>query len=242
MTAPRISNLPSKGGSAPAQQAHQHGSSRLSEDVTLSLPQLNQLRSAYLQWGQSQAAPSQSTSSQQNTTPTLIPHTAQRFPENHQKNGAPMPKSGTNLTARGTKNSSRFTARRKSPQPMTIQPCARKCAHWNLRSKTHSLARYAGSPWVFLAKSVLGTTPTVGTFPSGRPSSAPLVVNVSQSLLPSPPNPTPEQHAGATSSSLTCTAITLAHVKVTQVLPNRTIGWLPSSVLSSGPPGTRLRH
>jgi hypothetical protein len=145
-----------------------------------------------------------------------------------------MPKSRTNLTARGTKNSSRFTAPRKSPQPMTIQPCARKCAHWNLRRKTNSLARYAGSPWVFLAKSGLGTTPTVGTFPFGRPSSAPPLVNVSQSSLPSSPNPTPEQHAGATSSSLTRTAITLAHVKVTQVLPNRTIGWLPSSVLSSG--------
>jgi hypothetical protein len=139
-------------------------------------------------------------------------------------------------------NSSHFTAPRKLQPPMTIQPCARKCVHWNLRRKMHSLARSAGSPRVFLAKSGLGTTRTAGTFPSGRPSSAPLLVNVSQSLLPSPPNPTPEQHAGATSSSLTCTAITLAHVKVTQVLPNRTIGWLPCLVLSSGPPGTRLRQ
>ena len=127
-----------------------------------------------------------------------------------------MPKSGTSLTAPATKNSSRFTAPRKSPQPMTIQPCARKCAHWNLRSKTHSLARYAGSPWGFSAKSSLCTTQTAGTFPSGRPSSAPLLVNVSQSSLPSTPNPTPEQHAGAISSSLSCMAITLAHVKVTQ--------------------------
>jgi hypothetical protein len=62
-----------QGGSAPAQQPHQNGSSQLSEDVKLSLPQLNQLHLAYLQRGQSQTAPSQSTSSQQNTTPTLIP-------------------------------------------------------------------------------------------------------------------------------------------------------------------------
>jgi hypothetical protein len=60
-------------------------------------------------------------------------------------------------------------------------------------------------------------------------------------LLPSPPNPTPEQHAGATISCLICTAITLAHVKFTQMLPNRTIGWLPSSVLSSGPPGVKTQ-
>jgi hypothetical protein len=76
----------------------------------------------------------------------------------------------------------------------------------------------------------------VGTFPFGRPSSAPRLVNLSLSSLPSPPTLTPEQHAGATSSSLTRTAITLAHVKATQVPPNRTVGWLPSSVLSSGPP------
>ena len=73
MTAPRISHLPSKGGSAPAQQAHQHGSSRLSEDVKLSLPQLNRVYLTHIQRGQSQTAPSQSTSSQQNSTPTLIP-------------------------------------------------------------------------------------------------------------------------------------------------------------------------
>ena len=229
-------------GSAPAQQPNQTGSSQLSEDVKLSLPQLSRLHEAYLQRGQSQAAPSQSTPPQQNTNPTLIP-TQRSVTHQIIKNwGALMPKSRTSSTAPATRNSSRFTARRKSPPQTTTQPCARKCAHWNLRRKTNSLARYAGSPWVFLAKSGLGTTPTVGTFPFGRPSSAPPLVNVSQSSLPSSPNPTPEQHAGATSSSLTCTATTSAHVKVTQVPPSRTTGWLPSSVLSSGPPDTRLRH
>ena len=61
------------GGSALAQQPHQNRSSQLSEDVNLSLPQLHRLHQVYVQRGQSQAAPSQSTSSQQNTTPTLIP-------------------------------------------------------------------------------------------------------------------------------------------------------------------------
>jgi hypothetical protein len=52
---------------------HQNGLSRLSEDVKPSLPRLNQVCVAYIQRGQSETAPSQSTSSQQNTTPTLIP-------------------------------------------------------------------------------------------------------------------------------------------------------------------------
>jgi len=108
------------------------------------------------------------------------------------------------------RNSSRFTARRKLQPQTTIQPCVKKCAHWNLRRKTHSLARYIGSLWVFSTKSALGTMRTAGTSPSGKPSSAPPLVNVSLSLFPSPSNPTPEQHAGATSSSLTCTATTLA--------------------------------
>ena len=43
---------------APAQQAHQHGSSRLSEDVKLSLPQLNRVYLTHIQRGQSQTAPS----------------------------------------------------------------------------------------------------------------------------------------------------------------------------------------
>ena len=47
------------------------------------------------------------------------------------------------------------------------------------------------SPWVFLAKSGLGTTPTVGTFPFGRPFSAPRLVNLSLSSLPSLPTLTP---------------------------------------------------
>jgi hypothetical protein len=174
--------------------------------------------------------------------PRSSPHSGNALPAKSLRNGALMPKSRTSLTAPVTRNSSRFTARRKSPPQTTIQSCARKCAHWNLRRKTHSLARYVGPPWVFSAKSALGTTQTAGTSPSGRPSSVQLLVNVSQSSLPSPPNPTPEQRADATSSSLTYTAITLAHAKVTQVLPNRTIGWLPSPVLSSGPQGTRLRH
>jgi hypothetical protein len=202
-----------QGGSAPAQQGHQNGSSRLSEDVKLSLPQLKQLHLAYLQRGQSQTAPSQSTSSQQNTAPTLIP--TQRS-VTHQI----IKKWGPYAEVRDKFNSSRHKEQLSLhfPQKIAATDSALRelCAHWNLRRKTHSLTRNAGSPWGFSAKSSLCTTQTAGTFPSGRPSSAPLFVNVSQSLLPSPSNPTPEQHAGAISSSLSCMAITLAHVKVTQ--------------------------
>ena len=173
--------------------------------------------------------------------PSSSPHSA-ALPAESSRNGALMPKSRISLTAPTIRNSSRFTARRKSQPQTTFQPCARKCVHWNLRRKTHSLAHYAGSLWVFSARSALGTTRTAGTSPSGKPSSAPRLVNLSLSSFPFPPNPTPEQHAGATSSSSTCMATTLAHVKVTQVLPRRTTGWSHSSVPSSGPPGTRSRH
>ena len=100
------------GGSAPAQQPNQTGSSQRSEDAQLSLPQLSRLHEAYLQRGQSQAAPSQ-----QNTKTQLIP--TQRS-VTRQMGPLFMPKS---------RNSSRFTARRKSQPQTTIQPCARKCAH-----------------------------------------------------------------------------------------------------------------
>jgi hypothetical protein len=59
------------------------------------------------------------------------PHTAQCCPSN-QRNGALMPKSRfsrTRSTAPATRNSSCFTAHRKSPPQTTIQSCVRKCAH-----------------------------------------------------------------------------------------------------------------
>ena len=125
--------------------------------------------------------------------PSSSPHSA-ALPAESSRNGALMPKSRISLTAPAIRNSSRFTARRKSQPQTTIQPCARKCVHWNLRRKTHSLAHYVGSLWVFSARSALGTTRTAGTSPSGKPSSAPRLVNLSLSSFPFPT----QSHPGAT--------------------------------------------
>ena len=215
--------------------------SQPSEDVKLSLPQLSRLHEAYLQRGQSQAAPSQSTSSQQNTKTPLIP--TQRS-VTHQI----IKKWGPYAEVKDKFNSSRHKEQLSLHCPQKI---AATDVNSTLREEMRALepAEENAQPrtlrWVpvgFLGK--IGPRHHADswhlslwqTFCSTIGERIPVLVP------PSPPNPTPEQHAGATSSSSTCMATTLAHVKVTQVLPRRTTGWSHSSVPSSGPLGTRLRH
>jgi hypothetical protein len=241
MTAPRIGYLPS----APAQQAHQNGSSRLSEDVKLSLPQLNRLRAAYLQRGQNQTAPSQSTSSQQNSTPTLIP-TQRSVCRQIIKKWGPY------AEARDKSNSSRHKEQLSLHCPQKIAATDDNSALCEEMRALEPEAENAQPRTLCWAP--LGFLGTIGPghhadswhlslwqtyFCSTIGERVPVLVTV-------PTQTHPEATCGCNKFVLLdlhrSTAITLAHVKVTQVLPNRTIGWLPSLVLSSGPPGTRLRH